>query len=207
MFKSLVVVDDFYPDPHEVRKAALQADYPEPQAGKRYPGRNSARKFQVHGMDRIISQIVGEPVEGVRHPDASHSRFRITLAGEEGRYLAHVDPTPPQVVVGIVYLTLPEHCRGGTAFFRHRELDSDIAPQSYEELRTACGVDSLPALLERDGRDPEKWTHLMTVPMRFNRAVIYRPWMWHSAGESFGDSIENGRLVQILSFVPEGHPQ
>lgn len=207
MYKSLVVVDDFYPDPHEVRKAALQAEYPEPEGEKRYPGRNSAQKFQVQGLDRVVSQIAGEKVEGIRHPGNPHMRFRITLSGEEGRFLAHVDPTPPLTFVGIVYLTLPEHCSGGTAFFRHRDLESDTAPRSKEELQAACGVDSLPALLEKDGRDPAKWEHLMTVPMRFNRAVFYRPWVWHSAGPAFGDSVENGRLVQLLNFVPEGHPQ
>jgi hypothetical protein len=207
MFKSLVVVDDFYPNPHAVRKTALQADYPEPEGEKRYPGRNSARKFPVQGMDSIVSQVAGERVEGIKHPGSPHTRFRITLAGEEGRYMAHVDPTPPLIVVGIVYLTLPEHCQGGTAFFRHRGLDSDTAPQTKEELESACGVEDIPSLLKKDGRDPEQWEHLMTVPMRFNRAVFYRPWLWHSAGPPFGDSIENGRLVQLLNFVPEGHPQ
>ena len=40
----------------------------------------------------------------------------------------------------------------------------------------------------------------MTVPMRFNRLILYRPWLWHSAGPGFGDSNETGRLIQVLSF-------
>ena len=60
-------------------------------------------------------------------------------------------------------------------------------------------------LLQRDGRDLDKWEHLMSVPMRFNRLIIYRPRLWHSAGESFGNSPEDGRLVQVMHFrTPPG---
>jgi len=204
MYKSLVVVDDFYPDPYKVREAALRTDYPEPPADKPYPGRNSAERYPIQGLDEVASRIASEPVEGIKHPGSPHMRFRITLEGEEARYLAHVDPQP-LTLVGVVYLTLPEHCQGGTAFFRHKDLQSDTAPRSQEELERACGVSDIKSLLQKDGRNPDKWEHLTTVPMRFNRAVIYRPWLWHSAGEPFGDNVENGRLIQLLNFVPKGY--
>jgi hypothetical protein len=40
----------------------------------------------------------------------------------------------------------------------------------------------------------------MTVPMRFNRLILYRPWLWHSAGEAFGASLDDGRLIQLVAF-------
>jgi len=36
--------------------------------------------------------------------------------------------------------------------------------------------------------------------MRFNRLVLLRPWLWHTSGPGFGDSIENGRLVYLMFF-------
>jgi hypothetical protein len=42
----------------------------------------------------------------------------------------------------------------------------------------------------------------MTVPMRFNRLILLRPWLWHTAGMSFGTSNENCRLVQLFFFAP-----
>ena len=36
------------------------------------------------------------------------------------------------------------------------------------------------------------------MPMRFNRLVLFRPLLWHSAGDGFGDSLANGRLVQLF---------
>ena len=46
----------------------------------------------------------------------------------------------------------------------------------------------------------------MTVPMRFNRLVLIRPWLWHTAGASFGSSLEDGRLVQLFFFKPAEPP-
>ena len=200
MYQSLIVVDDFYPDPQEVRKIALSSDYPEVEGPRTYPGRNSAQRFLPDSIERVISQLVGGPVTGNPKPQSAHGRFRITLAGEEGRFLAHVDPTA-LTWVGVVYLNPPEQCRGGTTFFRHKGLNSDRTPMTEAELR-AYGPASIPELMQQDGKDPDKWERTMTVPMRFNRLALYRPWLWHSAGDSFGGSLEDGRLIHLIGFQP-----
>ena len=198
MYQSLIVVDDFYPEPEKVRAAALSADYPEVEGPLTFPGRNSAQKFLPPGIDEVISRILGEKVVGSPDPRPSHGKFRITLAGEPSRYMVHVDPSVLSWV-GVVYLNLPEQCRGGTSFFRHTGLNSDRTPLSEAELH-AYGVDSIAALMRQDGNDPDKWDHIMTLPMRFNRLIMYRPWLWHSAGEPFGDCLETGRLIQLVGF-------
>ena len=78
-------------------------------------------------------------------------------------------------------------------------VNSDRTPLSEAELH-AYGVDSIAALMRQDGNDPDKWDHIMTLPMRFNRLIMYRPWLWHSAGEPFGDCLETGRLIQLVGF-------
>ena len=198
MYKSLIVVDDFYADPHEVRAQALKCDYPPVTGMRTFPGRNAAQRFVPQGLDRMISIVVGEAVKSCQRPQSFHGCFRLTLAGEESRYQVHVDPSFLHWV-GVVYLNLPEHCRGGTAFYRHKALGSDRTPLTREELQ-ACGVSEIADLLARDGNDLQKWEHLMTVPMRFNRLILYRPWLWHSAEAGFGDGPETGRLIQVVSF-------
>lgn len=198
MYQSLIVVDDFYPRPHEVRRAALRCAYPDVVGERTFPGRNSAEKLLLPGFDDVISKLVGERVAGSPHPHAAHGKFRITLADEPSRYLVHVDPSVLSHV-GVIYLNPPEQCRGGTSFFRHKGLGSDRTPLGEAELR-AYGPRSIAELLRQDGNDAAKWEHLMTVPMRFNRLVLYRPWLWHSAGEAFGSTPEDGRLIQLVGF-------
>lgn len=199
MYRSFVVVDDFYPDPHAVRRAALALAYPQAEGPRTFPGRTSAAKIEPPQFDAIASQLVGERVEGLQRPTAFHCHFRITLAGETGRYHAHVDPSG-LAWVGVVYLSLPEHCSGGTVFYRHRELGLDRTPQDQAEL-ARLGVGSIAELLQRDGPNAGAWEETMSLAMRFNRAIFYRPWLWHSAGPGFGRSADDSRLVQLLSFV------
>ena len=198
MYKSLIVVDDFYTDPLAIRRKALGDDYPPVTGQRTFPGRNSARPFLPPQLDRIVSTVVGEAVVNCTRPRSFHGCFRITLAGEESRYLVHVDPSF-LYWVGVAYLSLPEDCRGGTSFYRHKALASDRTPLSQDEL-APHGVADVAALLQRDGRDPACWERVMTVPMRFNRLILYRPWLWHSAEPGFGDRPDNARLIQTLSF-------
>lgn len=199
MYKSLLIVDDFYSNPLEVRQAALSANYPEVTGVRTFPGRNSERPFPIPGFDKVASQLANEPITGdTANPNSFHCHFRITKEGEVGRYNVHADPSH-LAMVGICYLTLPEHCQGGTTFFRHRKTGSDRTP-SQKDLE-AAGYSSVAQLLQQEGPDESCWETLMTIPMRFNRLVLYRPFLWHSAGPAFGNSLESGRLIQLFSFV------
>jgi hypothetical protein len=31
--------------------------------------------------------------------------------------------------------------------------------------------------------------------------VLLRPWLWHTAGPAFGESLEDGRLVYLMFFA------
>ncbi|MGH8072538.1 MAG: DUF6445 family protein, partial [Lysobacter sp.] len=81
---------------------------------------------------------------------------------------------------------------------------TDRAPFNDEEI-AKMGFSSREAmyqqLIERDGTDDSKWEMTMHVPMRFNRLVMLRPWLWHTAGPAFGDRLENGRLVYLMFFA------
>jgi len=198
---SVLIVDDFYDDADVVRRNAVGFDFPQPDEEKNYPGRNSTQNFLPDGLDDIVSQLVHEPVIG--HPTPDHGRFRISLQGDDRdrRYYVHVDGHVHWS--GILFLSPDEFCQGGTEFFRHRETGSDRT-FIYDREAQERGWDSCAQFtdetLNRDSSDLSKWEHLMTVPMRFNRLVLFRPWFWHTSGASFGDTLENGRLVQLFFF-------
>ncbi len=176
----------------------MACDYPEVTGERRFPGRNSAQRVDPPALTKIVSQLVGEPLAPAPG-DAAHGHFRVTMAGEESRYDVHADPNHFWWV-GVIYLTLPEDCQGGTSFYRHLELESDRNALDNETLAKRCGVASNSDLLQRDGRDPSKWERIMSVPMRFNRLILYRPWVWHSAEPGFGESPERARLIQLVAF-------
>lgn len=195
---SLIVVDDFLDDPYVLRDAALRLSYPEVKGT--YPGRNSVERINLEGLNNEVSRLVGEPLVPMSHNQA-HGKCRIALASDIGTAKVHVDGSHWS---GILYLSRPEDCRGGTEFFRHIPTNTERAPYSDKESADKFGAPSAfqwtADLLERDTADDSKWEMTMRVPMRFNRLVLLRPWLWHTAGECFGDRLENGRLVYLMFF-------
>ena len=72
-----------------------------------------------------------------------------------------------------------------------------------EDLKIYKARDRMEVLQKTIGahsRDRSKWQRTMVLPMKFNRLVLFRSWYWHTAGDSFGDDPENGRLVQLFFF-------
>ena len=194
---SIIIVDDFLDDPQELRAAALKLTYPEQDGA--FPGRNSLQRINVSGLTEAVSRIVGEPL-ALLSPPQSHAKCRITLAADVGRAKVHVDRSHWS---GVLYLSRDEDCRGGTQFFRHRRTGTDHLPLNDQQM-AAMGCTSLrqvhQEIIEKDSNDDTKWELSMLVPMRFNRLLVLRPWLWHTAGPAFGDSIENGRLVYLMFF-------
>jgi hypothetical protein len=89
--------------------------------------------------------------------------------------------------------------------FRHKRYGTDRAHTTDEEAIRTYGMDTCKEVVRNliydDGHHLDRWDHLTTLPMKFNRCVLFRPWMWHTSGVDFGDTIENGRLVQLLFFT------
>ncbi len=197
---SLMIIDDFLANAPEIRAAGLAMSYPVPDRPTYFAGRNSDRRLNIEGLEDEISRILGERLTPT--PGTGHGRFRLTLAGDEGLGDVHIDQCHWS---GILYLSRPEDCRGGTEFFRHRDSGMDHAPLSHDQLGRfgVTGFDAFwDEILVPQSKDHDRWEHVMTVPMRFNRLILFRPWFFHGAGPGFGDRPENGRLVYLMFFSP-----
>lgn len=196
---SLIVIDDFLADPHLARGQALTLGYDPANKLGNYPGLPSTRPLPIPGLEETVSRIVGTSVQ----PQAGtlHGHCRLTLAGDQGRSGVHIDPA---AYSGILYLSLPEDCRGGTDFFRHKRTGLERVPRQIEQILDAGYADInrlIEEVVNRDTLRPGAWERTFTVPMRFNRLILFSPWMFHNAARAFGNQPENGRLVQTLFFA------
>ena len=198
MVPAIFVIDDFLRNAEEVRRQALSLTY---AIGGRYPGLNSVEKLRIEGLDQVISTLVREPVRAPWTDDFSHGSCRVALASDDQQARIHIDQSHWS---GILYLSRPEDCQGGTEFFRHKRTQTDRVPMDEGSLQS-IGYPTYEALqhdiLDKDALDRSKWEHTMTVPMRFNRLVLLQPHYWHTAGPGFGDSLENGRLIYLMFFL------
>ena len=194
------IQDNFYTDPDKVRQYALsqtyELEYPsktfkDTSIGKLWPGLATELLSRDKFIDTSVSKLVGKVL---RSKEVS-GFFRLSKADDDYDVRVHVDHVPSlnsgTQYQAVVYLSKPEDCYGkiGTKFLRHKETGK-IKLDSGSEYWA----------VQQDFRDVGKWEVYFTVDCVYNRLVVFESNYFHDVGDIFGDSIDNGRLAQILNF-------
>ena len=75
-----------------------------------------------------------------------------------------------------------------------------MAPNTVEGFAKYGWKDfqDLKEFLETEGIDESLWEKTFSIPYKYNRLVLFRPWMLHSPGPAFGDTLESSRIVQTI---------
>lgn len=198
MLPNFLIIDDFLANPDDVRRQALALNYDPAFKKGNYPGLTSKNALPIGALDTQVSKILGRPLCASK--GTLHGHCRLTLSGDKGRSGVHIDPC---FYSGILYLSRPEDCQGGTDFFRHRRTGLEAVPTNDIGLMKSGYRD--PNLLiedtvNKDTLSQSKWERTMRAPMRFNRLILFSPWMFHNAGPAFGKTPETGRLVCLFFF-------
>lgn len=198
MRPNFLIVDDFLSNPYDVRKQALSLTYDPAFKKGNYPGLLSSQALKMDGVDQAVSNIIRTPVTAA--PGTSHGHCRLTMGGDKGKSGVHVDPC---FFSGILFLSKPEHCKGGTDFFRHRRTGLDSVPTQQTDLLASGYTDPnilIEEVVNKDTLLSSRWERTMRAPMRFNRLILFNPWLFHNAGPAFGKTPETGRLVCLFFF-------
>jgi len=208
--REFLVFDDVLEDAMSYRNRAVELcrSQGRREAKLNFPGLQTPPCATGQLMQRVADALGRE----LKWNSPDHGAFRLSTAGDEARADVHVDnPSIDNLFGGVLYLSLPEHSRGGTTFFRHRHTGWDRTPNA-ERLR-AGGYRSLADYQRRELRPNERmsfdewvkrretlWEPVLELPMRFNRLVIFRSDFYHAVTELFGTAIDDGRLVQLFHF-------
>jgi hypothetical protein len=188
----LVFIDDFLEDPQALVDAASRARF-EPCPGaddkRGYPGIRapvpaaySERLTEL--LDPLIKANFGVPeaLPVKKTPCA----FSLTTVAPHDlgplQRVPHFDASTPHYMAVLLYLCDERH--GGTAFYRHRATGlQQITAGDLERYGAAVydEVDRRPAPLRYFDDSDEHFEFLGAIPARFNRLVIYRGSLLHSA--------------------------
>jgi hypothetical protein len=196
---SFIMIDDFLGNPHDLRRRALALRYDEAAKDGNYPGITSDRPIPIAGLDSFVSRAIGREVKPA--PDTLHGHCRLTLGSDRGLSGVHIDPA---FYSGILYLSLAEHAQGGTDFYRHKRTRLERVPTDAGRI-VAAGYGDLDRLVadvvNKDTLKPSAWERTFTAPMRFNRLILFSPWMFHNGRGGFGSTPETARLVYLMFFA------
>jgi hypothetical protein len=188
MFRTFTVVDHALPEPDLVRQRALAQTFgPREYEGHTYQG--VATGVELPAAD-LIAEALRVPAGRVR---PTLQFWRLGLAGDDTTTFIHADTIASPYAV-LLYLSEPKAPHAGTAFWRHRRLDTDalapdLPPAEYERIN-------------REGHDESAWQMVGLIGQRYNRLAIYPSFLFHSRypRSAWGGSPETGRLVWVTFF-------
>lgn len=202
IFDRFCIVDNFYTDPDFVRNLALSLPKEETSRGN-YAGIMSFDSFLTNEHLEAIGALLNHPVA----PSTQFSgNFRFTKSTDSFKQDIHFDPGDSNCFcAGVCYLT-PNHPTNadGTIFWKHNKTGLESIPLTSEGIQHYGWNDTndLKLFLETDGIDHSLWTRTLTIPFKYNRLVLFRPWLFHSPGAAFGNTFEDCRLIQTFFLSP-----
>jgi hypothetical protein len=167
-----------------------------PHRPESWPGMRAPDALSPPELEEIEAWVKTElGIRALRAPDATLSHNHVQLVGG-GESIArpHVDSRGLCDLAGVLYLhPFPATVHSGTSFFRLRlpdgTLDGNICPPPHNGLDTALGVKSVPI---------QAWVEEIEVTNVYNRLLIYRPDLVHSATSYFGTEHTQKRLTAVF---------
>ena len=201
MRKNIIVVDNFLENPDAVREYSFEQEY-QIYGGRNWPGRDSVYTHGQEEMTKAISEVVGDKLFIKQENKCSY--FRHSRKGENGSQYIHFDPNPGLIWAGVLYLTPTFNPTGGTKFWKHNETGWELAPTDEEGVK--YGIKShndMVNFFNTEGTDPSKWTEVDNIAFKYNRLVMFNPFLWHSQGDLFGTTHDSARLIQLFFFHGE----
>jgi hypothetical protein len=196
----MVVVDDFFHDPDEVRAIALAQEY-QPDL-RYYKGLRTHERFLWPHLREAFGRLLGQPVtEWLGY--AANGIFQQT--DRRDPLVWHHDS---QQYAGAVYLTPDAPPSAGTSFWRDRVHGCRRSPNDPREehrLGSPKAVEAAKSVVYDEDRiiTPESWELVESVAGLYNRLVIWDAQLIHSATsyEPFDDEgTSPTRLVQLFFF-------
>ncbi len=197
MLNRYFIVDDFFDNPQQVAKAALES-VADITPGQKYAGAMSSQEFIGEAHREYFKLLTSE--SSINSSTNLNGRVRFTMKQDPYLQYIHFDGFIKTRWAGVIYLSEDHPEVDGTVFWMHRRTGLEEMPRELEVLQkhgwdTSQGIRNL---LENDGIDESAWEKTMVVPYRFNRLVLFRPWMFHAPGPAFGNTLATSRKVLTL---------
>jgi hypothetical protein len=193
----LIVIDNFYNNPHDTRKYILTQDF---KVRGNYPGQRTISYANQHLRDIIQEYITpfGGKITEFPMPNETNKdnnniyngAFQFTTSRD--RSWVHIDGHNNWA--GVLYMTPNAPLSSGTSFYHFH--DGTACKRDMEILENKEETDKY-------SQDLTKWKKVDEVGNVFNRLILFNSNRFHMSMDYFGDSKENGRLFQVFFFSTE----
>jgi len=198
MLNRYIIIDDFYDNPDELVRVALGSLNEEDSPSGNYAGVMTKESYFGKQHCEMFKQITQEA--SINPSTNANGRLRFTRANDSFKMHIHFDVENTTRWAGVVYLSKNHPNTDGTCFWKHLKTGLEAAPNTVEGFAKHgwSSFKDFRAFLAAEGIDESLWEKTFAIPYKYNRLVLFRPWLLHSPGPSFGDSLESSRIVQTL---------
>jgi len=193
----LLVRDDFYSDPEDVRRIAQSMKFEE--TGD-ITGFMTSEVYHRAGVRQRLERVLGVKItRWDQDPDQGNGIFYQAFSRGSQKETPGVHSDEPyEDITVLIYLTpgLPIDC--GTSLWQHRATGLVNAPTQRDARRLKTTLTKLRDRLEVDSEKRQKWIEIDRAGYRFNRMVAYASGMLHSASRHYGSNLRDGRVYQTF---------
>jgi len=187
---AVLVIDDFYENPLEVREWVLNQDFP---IVGNYPGARTAPFAPEQVKDKIESYIkpfAGKITKWSTSDNQFNSNgcFQYTLKSNNSWMHTDAEVTD---WAGVLYLTPDAPLASGTGLFQFQDGSRYSLDSGDKEAQNS------------NAGNMDAWEEVDIIGNVFNRLILFNAQHWHRSLEYFGDTKENGRLFQTFFFSTE----
>ena len=185
---NLIVIDNFYENPDDVREFALRQDF---SIDTYYPGKRTRSFASLEIKERfqkILEPCCGKIISFELY-NSDNGTFQYAVSSD--RTWIHTDHVNNNWA-GIIYLTPDAPVNSGTTFYKHVSGVSNYSEKNAKNIDTG-----------KDSRDYTKWTEVDQVGNIYNRLILFNSSRYHASTTYFGTSIHDARLFQVFFFTTE----
>lgn len=193
METTLIIVDDFYQNPEEVVTFMKQQEFHKNYGN--HPGLRTVGDKNP-GVKETIQNLVYQAGGVITDWDDLEFTGSFNCCSQLDRSWIHSDL---QSWAGVVYLTPDAPSESGTALYKHKPTGLRRMPRLDDGTTDTALLD----LIYQDAQDMTKWEMIDYVGNRFNRLVLYRGDLFHSAVNYFGRDFSDSRFHQTFFFSTE----
>jgi hypothetical protein len=190
--KSIIVIDDFYKNPDEIRNFAINnLEYKESGYHK---GKRSTNKFILNRTKEIFENILGKQIYNWNKDEYANGIFQFCTTNDPIVY--HTDT---QNYAGLIFLSPNAPVSTGTATYKSkvtgvRKFDkTNYSDELFKKTFSGYGD-------EVNFYDNSSYELVDKIGNIYNRLVLFDSKCIHAATEYYGNNIDDSRFFQLFFF-------
>lgn len=196
--QQIIVSEGFYGNPQQMKALFSTLDYAKNE--NFIQGQLCPMNFANDEMLQQLTHLVGAPEGTFEFVEGSGS---FVINQEDELPLQTVCTNFPDLTtqwVGVLCLSESEDPHF-LKFYRNKKTGWSGVPNTREELESQninTYEEFQQFLVEENVDYQDKWTETSRIEFGFNQLVLFRPGMFHSYSDVYGQSKETGRLLQFF---------